>query len=349
MRSLQPFLLAVLACGAVTLAVGAQSSLPISLFERYLESLRQQMGIPGMSGAIVQEGQVVWDRGFGYQDIQGLVEARADTPYPVFDLTQTLSSTVLLRTCFEQRALDLGDRVVRWVPDYSDGNATVAQLLSHASPGGGFSYDVSRFAALSDIIDQCASRSYSALVAEQIFERLGMASSVPGAVLLDPSSPERRWFTQGTLDRYAVIGRQRAIPYKVDSRGQPVRTETSSGPMNASTGVISTVQDLARFDAALTAGVLLAPTTQSRAWENAGSQPTGLGWFVQRYNGERVVWHFGLSRDGYSGLIVKIPSRGLTLILLANSDGLAGPPYNLSDGSVTSNVFANLFLRLFVR
>jgi CubicO group peptidase (beta-lactamase class C family) len=118
--------------------------------------------------------------------------------------------------------------------------------------------------------------------------------------------------------------------------------------MNAGTGVVSTVRDLARFDAALSAGALLTPLTLSRAWENAGSQPTGLGWFVQRYNGERVVWHFGLARDGYSGLFVKIPSRGLTLILLANSDGLAGPPYNLSEGSVTSNLFANLFLRLFV-
>ena len=76
--------------------------------------------------------------------------------------------------------------------------------------------------------------------------------------------------------------------------------------------------------------------------------PTGLGWFVQRYNGERVVWHFGLRRDANSTLIVKLPARGLTLILLANSDGLVGPPYNLADGSVTSNLFASLFLRLFL-
>jgi hypothetical protein len=86
----------------------------------------------------------------------------------------------------------------------------------------------------------------------------------------------------------------------------------------------------------------------SLAWENAGAVPTGLGWFVQHYNGERVVWHFGLKRDANSALIVKLPSRGLTLILLANSDGLVGPPYNLSDGSVTSNLFASLFLRLFL-
>jgi hypothetical protein len=112
--------------------------------------------------------------------------------------------------------------------------------------------------------------------------------------------------------------------------------------------VVSTVRDLARFDAALGDGVLLSSGTLSRAWQPVGSLPTGLGWFVQRHNGERVVWHFGVARDAYSALMIKVPDRGLTLILLANSDGLAGPPYNLSDGNLSSNLFASLFLRLFV-
>jgi CubicO group peptidase (beta-lactamase class C family) len=336
------------ACCALVLAVEAQSSLPISLFERYVESLRQQVKIPGMSGTIVQGGHVVWDRGFGFQDVEASVAARADTPYPILDLTQTLSSTILLRTCMDQHYLELGDRVVRWAPSYPDGTVTISQLLSHVSPAGGYQYDSTRFGALSDVVDQCADRPYSSLLAEQLFDRLGMSSSIPGVALLDTSSPDRRWFTSSTLDRYASIARQQAVSYRVDSRGQPTRSDASSGPMTAGTGVISTVRDLARFDAALGDGVLLAPGTLNRAWANAGTTPTGLGWFVQRYNGERVVWHFGLTRDANSALIVKLPDRGLTLILLANSDGLAGPPYNLADGSVTSNLFASLFLRLFL-
>jgi hypothetical protein len=46
--------------------------------------------------------------------------------------------------------------------------------------------------------------------------------------------------------------------------------------------------------------------------------------------------------------VVKVPARNLTLILLANSDGLVGPPYNLGDGNLSSNLFASLFLKLFV-
>jgi CubicO group peptidase (beta-lactamase class C family) len=347
-RTSKVLLLALMAGGPFGPTVEAQSSLPISLFERYVESIRQQVGIPGMSGAILQNGRVVWERGFGYQDVEALVAARADTPYPIVDLTQTLSSTLLLRVCLDQHHLELGDMVVRWEPTFEDGDTTMAQLLSHAVPGGGFRYDPARFAAVGGVVDQCTTRSYAPLLAEQIFDRLGMSSSIPGTALLDATSPDRSAFTASTLDRYGTVADRMAVAYSVNGRGQPVRAEAAAGPMTASTGVISTVQDLARFDAALGDAALLTPATQSRAWENSGSLPTGLGWFAQRYQDERVVWHFGLAQDSNSALFIKVPGRGLTLILLANSDGLAGPPYDLSNGSVTSNLFASLFLRLFV-
>jgi hypothetical protein len=72
-----------------------------------------------------------------------------------------------------------------------------------------------------------------------------------------------------------------------------------------------------------------------------------LGWFVQTYNNERLVWHFGLARDAYSSLILKVPSKDLTFIVLANSDGLSAP-YSLENGDVTKSLFAQVFLKLFV-
>ena len=41
--------------------------------------------------------------------------------------------------------------------------------------------------------------------------------------------------------------------------------------------------------------------------------PAGLGWFVQSYNGIPVVWQFGVVKNAYSSLILKLPNRGLTL------------------------------------
>jgi hypothetical protein len=76
--------------------------------------------------------------------------------------------------------------------------------------------------------------------------------------------------------------------------------------------------------------------------------PHGLGWFVQSYAGEPVVWQFGVGENASSALIVTLPRRGLTLVLLANSDGLARP-FALSAGDLTISPFGRLFLGIFVR
>ena len=44
---------------------GSAQEFPYALFERYIEPLRQQSGIPGMSVAVVREGRIEWEMGFG--------------------------------------------------------------------------------------------------------------------------------------------------------------------------------------------------------------------------------------------------------------------------------------------
>lgn len=344
-------LLAVVALGG---SAGAQS-LAFSLFERYLESLRQQAGIPGLSAAIVQDGRIVWERGFGVQDVERAVAATPDTPYPIAALTQTFAS-VLLMQCVERGTLSLDDPILKWTSLIPESGATIRHLLTHASegaPGAGFKYDPSRYAALTPVSDACGDQPYRRLLAQAILDRLGMADSVPGHDLGDPSAAApRELFDQETLARYAAVLRRLATPYRVDKRGKSVRSEYPPGGINASVGLISTVRDLARYDAALDDRVLLRADTLGLAWTNAVSGsgaalPTGLGWFVQPYTGERIVWHFGVWPDAFSSLVVKVPGRGLTLILLANSDGLSAS-FPLAEGDVTTSLFARLFLRLFV-
>lgn len=348
-RPLKVFLAGSFGLALFSAAAAAQvetRSLPISLFERYLDSLRQQVGIPGISAALVQGGAVVWDRGFGYQDAEAFVSATPDTPYPLLDLTQTLSSTVLLQQCLEFRGLDLADRVRRWNPQFSEDSTTISQLMAHAGAGTGFHYDGARYAALTTVMEQCASRQYPRMITEEILNFLGMANSVPSHDLAD-GTPSRRYFTNNERDRYNTILKRVAVPYKVDRNGRATKSDYFRPSLSASTGLVSTVRDLARFDTALDRDILLDADTRQRAWQTAGSLPTGLGWFIQQYNNERVVWHFGMARDAYSALYVKVPGRNLTLILLANSDGLAAP-YTLANGDITVSLFAQLFLRLFV-
>ena len=67
---------------------------------------------------------------------------------------------------------------------------------------------------------------------------------------------------------------------------------------------------------------------------------------MQNYNGEPLIWQFGLIRDGHSALVLKLPRRNLTFIALANSDAMT-VRLQLENGDATASPFAALFLEFF--
>jgi len=352
-RRLRVVAIAVLAVLAVAIPRPGQGQVLLySLFERYLDSLRQQTGIPGLSAVIVKDGQIDWERGFGQQDAERNLPATPDTPYPIGGLTQTVSA-VLLGQCTERGLLNIDEPVVRWSPDFPVPSATVRQVLAHASdstPAGAFRYDETRYARLADVVQGCGGEPFPVALANQVLDRLAMVDSVPGQDLASEANPARELFETPRLDRYQAILARLAVPYRVDRNGRASRNDAPPRGLSAADGVVSTARDLARFDLALADGVLLLPGTLDVAWSPANFTgtplPTGLGWFVQEYQGERLVWHFSQVPDAYSALILKMPARGLTLILLANSDGLSRGA-SLEQGDVTASPFVKIFLRLF--
>lgn len=344
----------LLACAVLVAASGRSTgaqvqNLNFALFERYLESLRLQTGIPGISAVIVQDGRIAWEAGLGLADVERNIAARPDTPYPIADLTQTFAALLILQ-CAERGTLELDDPLARW-SIAADG--TIYQTLAHAtSPsGGGFRYDPERFSLLTSAVDACGGAPARRRVATEVFDRLGMIDSVPGSDLAEPSPTALTVFLESQLERYSSVLSRVAVPYRVDRRGRAVRSSVRATSIDASTGLISSARDLARYDAALDDGVLLEDDALRTMWSNVAPggavRPTGLGWFVQHHNGQQLIWHFGYMPDAYSSLILKVPGRRLTLILLANSDGLSAP-FDLSRGDVTSSLFAATFLRLFL-
>jgi CubicO group peptidase (beta-lactamase class C family) len=324
-------------------------TLTLSLFERYLETLRVQAGIPGLSGAVIQGGVVVWERGLGRQDVDGRIPATPDTPYAIANMSQALSSTLLLRKCIDQSYVSTLDPVQKWFPAFDEPETLIGHLLAHAAPGGGFKYDSGRFASLTPVIEACTNTDYTDLLVSDLFDRLAMFNSVPGAAVATPSPANVELFSTEQLTRFADVLRRTALPYRVTG-GKATRSEVLPAPINASTGIITSVRDLERFDLALRDDVLLSPDARAAAWANVTvggvPLPMGLGWFVQNVDGRSVVWSFGLVKDAWSSLIIKVPGQDVTFILLANSDGLTAP-FALENGDVTTSVFAKLFLKLF--
>jgi CubicO group peptidase (beta-lactamase class C family) len=324
-------------------------------FEQSLDGLRQQYKIPGLSAAIVNNGRIVWERGFGFQDIANGIPATPDTPYRIASLTKTFASMLLMK-CVEQGKLDLDTPIINYTSSIPEYGVTVRHLFTHTSefpPGGFYRYSGNRFGALTPVIDSCTGQPFRAALATTILDRLEMRDSVPGQDMEFPATEVAALFAPETLQRYSNVIKRLAKPYAVNNQGQIVLSSYPNRGINASAGLISTVRDLARYDAAIDNHTLLQPQTQEMAWTNAVSELSGQilpyahGWFVQQYRGERLVWHYGYWPT-FSALILKVPGRNVTLILLANSDGLSAPFSNAlgGAGNVTGSPFANLFLRM---
>jgi CubicO group peptidase (beta-lactamase class C family) len=330
----------------------APQPVPAPVFEYYLEALRQQAGIPGMSAAVVQDGQIVWERGFGFQNLESRIAATPDTPYLVGGVSQSLAAVLLLQ-CAEQRRLQLDTPVREYGIQLPEADATLRQVLNHSSAAGAsYRYAPERYVLLNAAAERCVTQPYRKTVAQRILDTLAMRDSVPGADLRTRSAVPEGLFDPQDHERYERILDRLAMPYKLDKRNRAVRVELLPRDiMTGAGGLVTTVRDFARFDAALDSDLLLLDSTRAQAWARSVGRdgtllPTGLGWFVQSYQGQTVVWQFGMN-EGYSSLVVKLPQRRTTFILFANSDRLSSP-FELESGNVAPSLFATLFLRLFM-
>ena len=325
------------------------------IFGAYLDSLRQQAGIPGVAAAIVDSKGIAWEKAYGEQDIARSLVARTDTPFNADGLTQTITATMLLR-CAEEGRLSLDNSIGSYRVDTNEPDASVRQLLTHTSgPPDDLTFALrpARLTPLWRIVRLCAVDSYRETFAN-LLHRLGMFESVPGPNVLTIGRGDEGVPHPNDMKRYASVLQRRATPYLVDSnaRARPSSYPDSSSVLTPSTGLVTTVRDLAKFDLALKHEILLESGTLEDAWSapsaNGTPLPHGLGWFVQDYNGEKVVWQFGMAENASSSLMITLPERGLTLILMANSDGLV-KLYSPANGDVTLSPFARLFLNVFVR
>ena len=326
----------------------AAQSLTFDIFARYLDALREQAGIPGLAAAVVQSGRSkpVWERGFGFARVTEGVRVDPDTPFPLLDLTQMFGGVLVLQQCIERGEAALEDSVRRWSPNFAEPFTTFRQVLSHHPPAG-FNYSSDRFRFLTNAVEECADREYERVFVEEILNRLpAMVDTVPGGDVETNGSRIRQLFPATRYSTWVADLNRRAFPYRVDANRRPTRSAYEVPALTTNNGLISTVRDLAEFDAALESYVLVRKPTFDLARTRVGSGPTGLGWFVQTLpNGKQVIWHFGLAENAYSSLMIKVPGSGLTLFLLANSDGLSAP-YQFERGDITTSPFARLFFTL---
>lgn len=325
-----------------------------------VDSLRTALRIPGLAVVVLRDTAVLSARGFGMADVERAVPVTPETPFNIASVAKPIGAVVALRLV-EQGLLDL-DRAMRSYRDFAefcgdvrgaggiffgdyaceDSTLTLRHVLSMTAngvPGTRFFYNPPSYSWASRPMAEVAGTSFSDLTATLVFTPAGMTRS---------ARIHRR------LPLPPALAAELAKPYHLDSTGRVVASDPP-GPQGdgAAGGVIASAMDLARFDIALTQGRLLSAASRRTLWtagrSPAGAElPYGLGWFIAAPQGETLIWHTGLWEGAYSALYLKVPGRHLTLILLANSDGLQWES-RLDEAVVERSPFAQALLAAFPR
>lgn len=312
-----------------------------TVFAQELEALRQRYHIPSLSVGLVQQGKLVWYKGLGYADVEHQRPPTPHTVYHVASLTKTFAAIVLLQLV-EAGKINLDDPVTkyqihlgaRWE---NDPRITLKHLLTHTAqgntfngfrPGYSFGYNGDYFAQLLKPMEQESNESFGSLLLHQVLRPLNLAHTAPNLA-------DTIHFALTGYDRTAY-GRLVAKPY--DFQKGKLVTVSYPAYFGPSAGLMSCVSDLASYSLALDQQQLLSPATWQTVFTPFRSHkgkalPYGFGWFIQSYRGLSLRWHTGWW-VGSSSLLLKVPEKDLTLIILANSQDLSRPFYAKYDLSL---------------
>jgi len=187
----------------------------------------------------------------------------------------------------------------------------VLQLLknidsTHSLPGSEFRYSNSGYALLALVVEKASGVSFARFLKENIFLPLGMSNTV-------------------AYERGVSEVPHRAYVYSVDT-GKAGRCERTDQSLTSSVlgdgGIYSSISDLQKWDAALTAGSLVREKTLQEmlsrsAVIDTGKTWYGYGWYTGSMDGVPLYYHGG-STVGFRTCIVRIPDRSLTVIALFN-------------------------------
>lgn len=327
--------------GYTSVGTPAQS---LTEFENVLDRVRNDLKIPGFSAAIAKDGEIVWAKGFGFANRETGREATPETVYHLASLTKPFTTTVIMQLV-EENVLDLESPISDYgVNLESDGIIRIKHLLSHTSegvPGSTYNYNGNRFSSLDNIVLAETGKTFCELLNERIITPLNLNRTGPY-----PLSPNN-CLTNNPNN--SLILAQLAQGYTPNGQNQ-LNYPTYFG---TAAGLVSNAIDVTKFSIALDNDLLLSSTTKELMFtptiSNNGSElPYGLGWFIDNNEDVKIIWHYGYW-DAISSLIIKIPERNLTFVILANTDRLSSASQGIGiDENVNRSVVAQEFLNAFV-
>ena len=360
MKKLIVFILVFHFAFAVVFSQQATPSFIKDSIDDYVDKALKEWKIPGVAVCVVRDGKIELMRGYGVKELGTDDEVDENTLFMIGSNTKAFTATALAILDNEKK-LSLDDNVQKWLPDFKlydpwvtkevmirdllchrlgfetfqgdfmffDSDLTTAEMrerFGKLKPLYGFrsrwGYTNAAFMTAGEIIPKVTGKTWAEYLKEKIFIPLGMNNTI--ALSKDIPTADNK-ASAHTVWR----GELKKVPYgKIDALA----------PAGA---ISSSINDLSKWVMAqLNKGKIgdaqiIPANVIARTWApnsilgNGGTQFNtghfalyGLGWFLEEYNGKKIVSHTG-GVNGFVTSVTLIPEEKLGIIVLTNTDANA--------------------------
>ena len=318
---------------------------------------------------VAEKGKVAYKKSFGYADFENKIKLNENSEFTIASITKIFTSTATLQLK-EKGKLKLDDYFVKYFPEFPYPNITIRNLLTHTSslpdyqlyeeliskdtnriiynkdiitllqswkktldnkPGEKWEYSNTNYNLLALLIAKISGLSFTRYVNQNIFAIADMKDSYFTSDTVRIKN-ENRTFNYDY--QYYFSSRKR-----VDSIIWFKFNNYNLSGLQGSGDIISTTNDLLKFDNALYAGKILKRATLAEAFTptilnngknqidfSLGSEDVmyGLGWFIYRDSTRgKIVGHAG-GVAGSRTIFLRNITKNQTAILFDNIDSKGG-------------------------
>lgn len=332
----------------------------VKALDEFIAREVKEKDIPALSIALVDDQEMIWAKGFGFQDPARKTPASPKTVYRVGSVSKPISA-LLLMILVELGLIDLDMPVQRYVPDFNPKNTsgkeiTLRQILSHRSgliresPVGSY-FDhtepdlektVASLNGLELVYPPEKKTSYSnaAVALEglviQRTQKEDFVKLIERKLLVPIGMKESSYATSAEVEKNLA----RALMWTYHGRQFPAPPFKMS--MLSAGNCYSTVEDQAKLLSFLFAGGvtktgerLLKKETLEKMYEIQFAKPGdkagfGLGWFVAELEGKKWIGHGG-AVYGFATQFAALPEEKLGVIVCASRDVANGLTRRIAD------------------
>ncbi|AGC48264.1 beta-lactamase [Myxococcus stipitatus DSM 14675] len=323
----------------------AHGKSPSSLVSQ-LERAAEPFFSPSQPGGVVlvrKGNEVLLRKAYGLSDVENHVAMKPDSVLRLASVTKQFTAVAVLQ-CVEAGKLTLDQPLGETYPEAQGALArvTVRQLLTHTSgvknisripesrtarrkdatldellaffkdlplefePGTRFSYSNSNYILLTKLIERASQQPYAEYMRRALFAPLGMNHTRYGSHLE---------VIPGRAQGYQKQGEQ-LMNADFISMTQP----------RGAGGLVSTVDDLNRWDLALYSDTLVSPRLLAEVFKpvslaDGSTQPYGFGWFTGEVQGVPSFEHNGFI-NGFNAYTLRAPEQRVYVAVLTNAEFL---------------------------